>query len=84
MWQYIGYGYMIIGFIVAFIYGVIWGRAYVKKNNIPNPRDIIDKRQKAMIYIFVGVMELIAMILAFILWPLSLFELIKHKGVKNV
>ena len=80
MWQYIGYGYIFIGLAVAIFYGVKWARAYVKKNNIINPRNIADKRQKAMIYINLGIMEIIAMTLAFIFWPVSLFELIKNKG----
>jgi len=78
--QIIGLVYLGLGLLVGFYYGEKFILYYMKKNNLPHPKVMPTLFLKVRQAFTLGFLEMLAIIMAGILWPASLYELIKNKG----
>jgi len=78
--------YLLIYFIIVGVFGWWYSDkfifAYMKKHNIPHPRTMPNKMMIMKQALVLTLYQMIAWIVAGLLWPLCLIEVIKNKGVR--
>jgi hypothetical protein len=74
--------YLIIGLIFGYWYSNQFIFKYMKKNNIPHPSTAPTLMLKFKQALVLTLYMMIAMFISGIVWPISVIEVIKNKGVK--